>query len=167
MRLYQQHLLFYLPYVSIALTGILLLLLASSSSSTTTTSSRNTNRGGRAILSQLVVGYGNVLLICLYLSKVIGNHYVKVYAIAFNFVALLVLLPFYWLFTATSSSNSEGDAIIVIATTFLIPTIVYLIATITVPSASVIVPNQLLLGNCTAATSVDIIRRYKITHITF
>jgi protein-tyrosine phosphatase len=134
--------LFFLPYISIATTGVALVV-------------------ANTIFIAKLVGCLHLILIGAHLVGILGNHPVKVYTILIDLGYLVWTASAVPLLDVTFSDLGVH----LVLQLFWLPQIVYLIIVVAIPSASVVVSGKLLLGNSTAATSEDIMSEYKVTHV--
>ena len=170
-----QRILFYIPYVSIALTGLYVLIEAIRRHTT-----------GRIILPG-ILGFTMVVFLLLYTFGIMGNHYLKVYSMLLNFIYLLLVTIYglYYtilqlLFQKGEEEKEEEEGLGVAATTLLLlrlfcipeimvlfwfPQIGYIINAIVTPSISEIIPNKLYLGNAAIATKSRVLADLNISHV--
>uniref|UniRef100_A0A0G4GUT1 protein-tyrosine-phosphatase n=1 Tax=Chromera velia CCMP2878 TaxID=1169474 RepID=A0A0G4GUT1_9ALVE len=106
-----------------------------------------------ADLFPVFIAVGNGTLLVLLLFGVLGNHYFKVYSGLLNLVAEPV---------SVVCGRWAGVCVFVF---FLVPSLLYTFLVIAVPSISVVLPNRVLLRNCTGAVRPDLLQQYKVTRI--
>ena len=134
-------LLFVLPYISIAATGFALVT-------------------ANTLFIAKLLGFLHFVLLIAYLVG-LGNHRVK------SVVAFLNSCYLIWSAAAVPLLGvSFSDlGVPLILHLFWLPRLVHLLAVVAIPSASIIVPGKLILGNGMAASSESILMDYGVTHI--
>jgi protein-tyrosine phosphatase len=147
-----QHLLFILPYLSIACSGLVLLSQVSD------------NVMGGMLGIQMVGSMG------LYLLGLMGNHYVKIYCLLSNLLYMLIcaaLLIYKAFFTEKDAFNETIWSLCIpqLLILFWFPLIGYIVNSIVSPSISEILHNQLYLGNAAAAATPKLLVDLSITHV--
>ena len=130
-----QHILFAIPYVAIAWTGLWLV------SHKIIVPRGDGRHPEEAWVVRTVIGCIELFMLGLYLLgfQCMGNHYLKIYALAVGLIGLVALLVV---------GDFHGAAVTFIV--FWIPAMATLKILISVPSISEILPAQLFLGNCKA-----------------
>ncbi|KAI2507773.1 hypothetical protein MHU86_6669 [Fragilaria crotonensis] len=135
-------LLFVLPYISIAATGLALITAST-------------------LFIAKLLGCLHLFLFIGYLVGILGNHTAKSYVTFLNtgyLVWSVVAVPL----LGVSFSDLGVPLILHL---FWLPRLVRLLAVVAIPSVSIIVPGRLILGNGMAASSESILMDYGVTHI--
>ena len=135
------HLLFVLPYISIAATGFALVTAST-------------------LFIAKLLGFLHLVLLIAY-SVGLGNHRIKSAAAFLNSCYLI------WSAAAVPLLGvSFSDlGVPLILHLFWLPRLVHLLAVVAIPSVSIIVPGKLIVGNGMAASSESILIDYGVTHI--
>jgi hypothetical protein len=161
------HLLFFWQYALIAWTGLFLV----SPVFVAPASLPDVETGIKHNMAALILGFVMLGLLAAYLVGLIGNHYVKVYAVLSNMLYLAVTLVGFLFLKFFSSSEATGMEILwsfclpQVLLLYWLPSLASMYVLLAVPSMSTIIPDKLYLGNAAAGRNLDILDDKKITHV--